>query len=347
MLGLTVAHTRATATAYDERTGKQKTRFALHTMLKSARFRFLAIAVMCLFAVSVAWGSGALADQIVTPNGVPVITITSAGGHVTIFQSNDTDVHALSGLNNIKVTRFLVNQATHSRVMLPPSQTRLLGRRGWRTFRVAPRQFFIPNVSGRNDGISIENPGGDVAIGVSKRLGALFINAQSGDVSIEKLRGPYVIVGSEGTVRLQNVAGHGIIRTSSGNIELVGVGGDVHIQTATGSVTARASFAERADVVSQGGSIDWRFARVGAGAYRFRSTDGTIRLGFRPGVAALVDAQSGQGSVQSSFDAASAQIRFSSPHALSLAVNGGGPEITAASMSGDIIIEPVIQVKKP
>jgi hypothetical protein len=310
-------------------------------MLTPVRFTRFALITLCVGVTMLGMPPRARADQSVPTNGIPVISLHSTGGGITVVQSDGPNIQVYSASNSIRVNHFAVNPAARSRVMLPGTQTRLFGRRGWRTFRLPPRQVLVPNFAARADGISIENPGGDMTVGVPKRLGAIFINAPAGDVTLRGVRGPFVIVGSGGTVRLQNVSGRGMIRTVSGNIELTGVGGDIHIQTATGAIVARASFAERADVVSQGGSIDWRFARVGSGAYRFRSTDAPIRLGFRPGVAALVDAQSGQGNVLSSFDPASAQTRFSSPHALSIAVNGGGPEITAASMSGDITIEAV------
>ncbi|HLW37183.1 MAG TPA: hypothetical protein VKR99_02015 [Candidatus Eremiobacteraceae bacterium] len=309
-------------------------------MSKPVRLPTFILAALCASAAALGMVSRALADQTISPNGLPVINIHSSGGSVTLFQGDDPNVQ-VSGLNNIRVTHFLVNQAVRPRIMLPGTATRLFGRRGWRMFRLPPRQFSVPTVNQPADGISIDNPGGDMAVAIPRRVGAVVINSPLGDVVLRKYRGPFVIVANGGTVRLQNVAGRGMIRTVSGNIELNGVGGDIHIQTATGAVVARASFAESADVVSQGGSIDWRFARVGGGAYRFRTTDAPIRLGFRPGVAALVDAQSGQGLVQSTFDAVTGQTRFSSPHALSIAVNGGGSEITAASMSGAITIEPV------
>jgi hypothetical protein len=55
---------------------------------------------------------------------------------------------------------------------------------------------------------------------------------------------------------------------------------------------------------------------------------------------AYVDAQSDTGTVVNYFDPAAAQVRFASPHALSLSLAGGGPEITIYSKSGGVIVSP-------
>ena len=141
-----------------------------------------------------------------------------------------------------------------------------------------------------------------------------------------------------------NVGGRGLIRTTTGNVTLGGVGGDLHVQTVSGAVTVYGSAANSVDVQTDDGPIYYRFARCGNGVYRFHSNGVTIRLGFRPEAAAQVDAQSDTGTVQNLFPATpgvgSASVTQSSAHALSMAINGGGPEITVTTTNGDISIEP-------
>ncbi|MDQ6781184.1 MAG: DUF4097 domain-containing protein [Candidatus Eremiobacteraeota bacterium] len=312
-------------------------------MAVSIMLELLRIAALFTLCLTLAPGmlSPVRADDLIPSNPTPVVTIHSSGGRVTVNGSAAVaGLQLQPGLANVRLSHFALDQTTRSRIMVPATRTRLFGRHGWRMFQLPPRQFFVPHLNDNNDGIAFENPGGDINLGVPRRVGVLFINADGGDVVLNRVRGPYVITGNPASVRLQNVVGHGFIRTTSGNIILVGIGGDVHIQTATGRIIARGSAVETADVVCQSGSIDWRFARLGAGSYRFRSGDAPIRLSFRPGVAALVDFQSDRGSVQNNLDAGIAQARFVSAHAMSIAINGGGPEVTAASAGGDVTITP-------
>lgn len=288
----------------------------------------------------------ARADDVVDTTTPPVLTVHSNGGTITITAGDGSNVRVLSGAaQRVKVSRFTPNRFDNTHIMLPERFVRVRYGRGFRMYRLPARQFAVPMARFDNEGVNVENPGGDMSIAVPKRVGAIFINAESGNVAIEKLRGPYIISATGGSVNMRNVAGRGLIRTTSGNITLGGVGGDVHLQTASGAITVFASYADRADVVSEDGPITWRFASIGDGAYHFRSKLGAIHLGFRPGVAAQVDIQSDTGNVQNLFAgtpyAASAVVRVSLPHALSIAVNGGGPEVTATTTGGDITVEPL------
>jgi DUF4097 and DUF4098 domain-containing protein YvlB len=320
-------------------------------MLKKT-FAASSLAVLLLLRLSGGQPGLARADDVVGTSTPPVLTIHSTGGAITITSSEDSNVRVTSGAaQRVRISRFSPDRFGNTSIMLPERSVRVPVGRGFRTYHLPARQFNVPMARFGSEGVNVENLGGDMSIAVPRHVGAIFVNAESGNVAIEKLRGPYIISAGGGDVNMRNVVGRGLIRTTAGNITLGGVGGDVHIQTASGAVTVYASHADRADVTTEDGPITWRFARLGDGAYRFSSKQGAIHLGFRPGVAAQVDAQSDSGNVQNLFagspDAAAAVVRVSSPHALSLAVNGGGPQITATTTSGDISVEPISDSSPP
>ncbi len=288
----------------------------------------------------------ALADDFVGTSTPPVLTIHSSGGTINITSSDDQGVHVTGLGQSPRISRFNPNDLAGERILLPGKIVHVRYGRGWRTYQLPPRQFMVPRTRLSNDGVNVENPGGgDMSIAVPKRVGAIFINADAGDIAINKLHGPFIVQATGGDVRMQNVSGRGLIRTTSGNITLSGVGGDVHVQTATGAVTVYASYANSVDVRTDAGAVSWRFVRCGNGVYGFHSKQGAIHLAFRGQAAAQVDAQSDTGNVQNLFPNGSgpgtASVRVASAHALSMAVNGGGPEITATTTSGDITIEPI------
>lgn len=277
----------------------------------------------------------------------PVLTIHSSRGTINITSGNDLGVHVLPGpaAQTVHVSRFNPGQMGSTRIILPERFVRQRFGRGWRVIRLPARQYSVPVARFGSEGVNVENPGGDMSIAVPKRVGAIFINAEGGNVVLRNLRGPFVISAIGGDVRMLNVVGSGLIRTTAGNVTLGNVGGNVRVQTASGAVTVFGSFADSVDVQSDNGPIYWRFARCGNGLYRFRSKDGSIRLGFRTTAAAQLDAQSDTGTVQNLFSSGanngSAVVRLASQHALSMAINGGGPEITATTTSGDITVESI------
>ncbi len=289
----------------------------------------------------------ALADDVVATQTPPVLTVHSTGGTITITSSDDAAVRVTSGpaAQQIRVNRFDPSQMGTARIMLPERFVRRPYGHGYRVYRLPARQFNVPMGRFGSEGVNVENPGGDMSIAIPKHVGAVFINADAGNVAIEKMRGPFIISATGGEVRMTDVVGRGLVRTTTGDVTLGGVGGDMHVQTASGTVTVYGSSANSVDVQTDNGPITWRFARCGTGVYRFHSNGGSIRLGFRAGAAAQVDAQSDTGTVQTLFPGSpgtgTAVVNQSSQHALSMAVNGGGPEITVTTTSGDITLEPV------
>jgi len=303
-------------------------------MLK--RLWFLAALAALLLAPQSGLFGRALADD-VPISSAPVLTIHSNGGTVHVYSADASAVHVSPGSlgQRINISRFSPGQFTRA-PMLPAQQVcRGFGRR-FHCYMLPARQFQVPQSLYNNEGVHLENPGGDMSVGVPNHVGAIFINAEHGNVVVERLRGPFVIQAG-GDVELRNVYGHGLIRTSGGNITLTGVGGDVRLVTAGGAVTVYGSSAQKADVESQGGPITWRFAKVGTGPYKFNSGQGPVHLQFLPGVAAQVDAQSDTGNVTDLLPGA--LTTAAQQHAMSIPVNGGGPEITVTSTSGDISIE--------
>ena len=288
----------------------------------------------------------ARADDTIDTATPPVVTVHSSGGTITLTASDESSVRITrTAAQAVRMSRFDPRQLGDTRIMLPERFVRRRFGRGFRTYRLPARQFSIPMGRFGSEGVDVENPGGDMSISIPKRVGAIFVNAESGNVSIAKLHAPFIISATGGDVRMLNVGGRGLIRTTSGSVTLGGVGGDIRVQTASGAITVYGSYANSVDAQSDSGPIYWRFARCGNGTYRFHSNQGLLHLAFRPEAAAQVDAQSDTGAVQNLFAAAgasgSAIVRVASQHALSLAVNGGGPEITATTASGDISIEPV------
>jgi hypothetical protein len=292
-------------------------------------------------AACAALGTAVQADQPApVPGGAPVVTIKSTTGTVFIA-GGEAAVRLGPAAQNVSFNRFVVSGALR-RVQIPPTmhRSRVLGR--WQTVRLPARQYMLPAALDGRQGFSISNPGGDVNVNVPRRVGALFVNAGSSNVVLSDVRGPYVIVASgAATVQLRNVVGHGFVRTLFGDIDLSGVGGNVRIETAAGNVTAEPSLAERAEVITGRGDITWTFGRLGAGEYRLQSASGQIRVSLRPDAGANVDAQSDAASVTNYLDPSAAVVRFSSPHALSLTVAGGGPEINLHSNNGAVTIFPV------
>ena len=286
--------------------------------------RIPAIASIFIYLAAAA-GSPALADQTVQTPHAPLVVIHSASGLVTGVRGGDGSVQVAGG-DNATATTFQVSDGTEG-TMLP----RGMGR--------PPRRFTLPGVNKGTTGVRIENTGGDITVSVPARVAAVLVKLDEGDASLSDFRGPYVVNANGGSVDLRSLAGFGHVRTTSGRVTMTRVGGNLHVETTQGSIMGTGMSAERAEIKTQGGDIEWEFARLSGGPYSFTSGAGNVRLALKESEAATIDAQSTQGSVINRFSR-KANMRFHSPHAMSMSLRGGGPEITAASASGLVEIGP-------
>ncbi len=296
--------------------------------LKRSRSARLSLALSLAAAiVALACGRPAIADQIVQTPQAPVIVIHSTSGLVTVQQGDDNVVR-VSGSSGATATTFQTEGGGQGQGMLLP-----------RGLGFPSRRFTLPGIRAGTLGVRIENPGGDATVFVPSRVAAVLLKLDDGDAALTGFRGPYVVVTNGGSVDLRSLFGFGHVRTTTGRVTLTGVGGNLRVETTSGSVLGMAMLTERAEVKTQGGDIDWSFGRLAGGPYRFTSGTGNVRLGLAESDAANVDAQSTLGSVINRFGRPN-DVRFHSPHAVSLNLRGGGPEITAVSQSGIVEIGP-------
>lgn len=303
--------------------------------------------------VTLSTGAAAWANQNTQLSGAGVITIKSPEANVTVLVGNPGEVRIV-GDDSVIVTHFAVSADADGHIVLPGLNPRpaagaspngsanagnatvVTGRPG-----LGQRSFTIPGLQDGSDGINIVNPGTtEVTVYVPPQVAALFVGGGRGDVSVSDTRGGYVIVTGRGAINLQNVAGRGLVRSGMGPITLNGVGGAIGVETLHGVVTAREMAVSRADVITQTGNVDWQFSSLGRGGYRFNSRRGDIRVGLAPDAAANVDAQSESGDVFNTFGRPDSDIHFLNRHALSMALNGGGPEINVSSAFGRVTISP-------
>jgi len=293
--------------------------------MSSTHFGRPLLGAALLFLTALAGYRPAVADQTVSTPEAPVVVIHSSSGLLTVTTGDDGDVRVVGG-NNPTATTFHITSGNQG-TMIP------------RGMGLPPRRFTLPGVREGTLGVRIDNPGGDMTVYVPQRDAAVLVKLDDGDAALSQFRGPYVVVTNGGSVDLRQLAGYGHIRTSTGRVTMTRVAGNLHVETTSGSVMGTAMLAERAEVKTEGGDIDWGFEGLSGGPYRFTSTTGNVHVMLDGRQAANIDAQSTRGSVVNRF-ARMASVRFRSKHAMSMSLAGVGPESTAASQSGVVEIGP-------
>jgi hypothetical protein len=303
------------------------------------RFNLLALALGAGAALLLLVLS-AKADLAQTNDGAPFVIVKSSGGQITVRPSEPEGMVRVPGsAPGVQMSRFNVKAESYGTFSLPGlAGAGHPGRRPGRGFNIPAQQFTLRNLHEGPHGVQIDNAGSDLPVGVPNRFEAMVINAGPSPVLMEQTHGPYAIVG-QSDVTLHGVTGNGMVRTS-GNVEVRNPAGRMRIDEIAGGrvVLQSSSTLDAARINSVSGDVEWTVNGVGGGPYYVSGGTGLIKILVRPGVGANISAFSLGGSVANYVDPAMGNVTLARPHAVSLTVGGGGPQIVVQSESGNIVI---------
>jgi DUF4097 and DUF4098 domain-containing protein YvlB len=132
------------------------------------------------------------------------------------------------------------------------------------------------------------------------------VKTASGEVQARVVGGHLASSGASGDVQVEAVRGGATVRTASGDLRIGEVDGAVSVTGVSGDVSI--------------GSLT-------SGSVQVRTVSGDIELGVEPGIGVWMDASSPSGDVSTNLDTTGSRP-----------AEGSDLEITAASVSGDVVI---------
>ncbi|HEX7011398.1 MAG TPA: DUF4097 family beta strand repeat-containing protein [Steroidobacteraceae bacterium] len=177
--------------------------------------------------------------------------------------------------------------------------------------------------------VEIDTSGGDLAIShlkgevrgktsggdlkVSEVVGPVYMRTSGGDIEIDSIEGDTDIKTSGGDIEARKVLGSLTASTSGGSVDLIGIDGAVNARTSGGSVRIELSGSNRGvSANTSGGDIVLRLPR---------------------NVSATVDVSTGGGSIRTDLPVTTSEF---SETKLKGTINGGGAEIHARTLGGDV-----------
>ncbi len=148
-------------------------------------------------------------------------------------------------------------------------------------------------------GSHLELNAGSADMTVTGPAGHVKLHTGSGAVTMDRADGAADIHSGSGALRLGPMLGGLRARSGSGEIEVSSVGGTTTLTTGSGDVWLGAV---QSDVKVRTGSGDLTVADAACGNVELVTGSGEIRIGVRPGTAAMVDLRSGSGQARSELD---------------------------------------------
>ena len=174
---------------------------------------------------------------------------------------------------------------------------RLTIRNGHGQFRMMPLELVPVALTVRApSGSHLALRSGESTVTVTGAAGRVSIAGGSGDIAVDRADGRADIKIGSGALRLGPMLGGLRARSGSGEIEVSSVGGPTTLVTGSGDVWLGAV---QSDVLARTGSGDLVVADAACGDVELVTGSGEIRVGVRPGTAAMVDLRSSTGQARS------------------------------------------------
>jgi DUF4097 and DUF4098 domain-containing protein YvlB len=176
------------------------------------------------------------------------------------------------------------------------------------------------------------------------RLGEVRVKTSAGDVRLDTT-GPLTLTVSHGLVTVDRVEGRAEITSSTGNVRVGTVEGpavlkNAHGATTVGTVTGETRMSSTnggIDITRAGASVTGtttnghlRLAEVVGGEIRLETSNGSIEVGIREGVAAWLDVSSNRGQVRNRLAASEAPERTEGTVTVRARSNWGNIDILRA-----------------
>ncbi len=149
----------------------------------------------------------------------------------------------------------------------------------------------------------------DISLNLSSQSGDVTVEGVKGEVSVESVEGNIKVRGGGGFISLHSVDGEIVLsgargrmdlNTVDGNIDVSDAAGELHAETVDGEITLDGIDAPGVEATTVDGNIDYRGVLKEGGQYRFTSHDGNVSVTI-PELNATISVSTFSGEFQSDF----------------------------------------------
>ncbi|UUU32131.1 DUF4097 domain-containing protein [Streptomyces sp. CA-210063] len=153
---------------------------------------------------------------------------------------------------------------------------------------------------GRLGEVRVKTSVGDIRLDTT---GPVELNASHGQITVDRIEGRAEITCSTGNVRVGTIDGPAVLKNSNGTTSVGAVTGELRMSGTNGGIDiARAA----ASVTGTSTNGHLRVSEVSCGDIELETSNGSIEIGIREGVAAWLDVSSNRGQVRNSLAASEA-----------------------------------------
>ena len=182
-------------------------------------------------------------------------------------------------------------------------------------------------------------PGNDYTIRVPHNCN-LTLRTSSGDVSVQGVDGTIYMQSTSGDLRLLDSVGNAILQSSSGDITVAGVEGRLGVRSASGDVRAEHCALEEVTANTVSGDLSLDLIHAPQREWEVKTVSGDLQLKLPFDIRVTAEVQTLSGEITCGFSRSQVNYTTRSRRNTTLVINGGGPTLHLATVSGDITLTP-------
>jgi DUF4097 and DUF4098 domain-containing protein YvlB len=162
--------------------------------------------------------------------------------------------------------------------------------------------------------------------------GDVEVRSKSGDLTLKSVSGDVTVEGSAARARVE-------AKTVSGSVVVRGVEGEIRGGSVSGGVEVRDSRAERLELQSTSGSVEYRGPLLGSGTYDFQSVSGSVELELVGTRDAAYDVSTFSGDIDNAFGPKPRRTSEYGPgRELRFTEGKGAARVRINTLSGEVVI---------
>jgi hypothetical protein len=168
----------------------------------------------------------------------------------------------------------------------------------------------------------------------------LALRTSSGDLEIRSVNGTLFIQSTSGDIRMVECGGSALVNSSSGDIKIEDLEGKLGVRTVSGDIKTHRLNLQEVSAGTTSGDLELDLLRLPQNELELKSVSGDLNLAIPSDSQLTFEITTVSGDVNCGFPRSQVSYSSNRKRGMTLSLNGGGPVVNVATVSGNVSVRP-------
>jgi DUF4097 and DUF4098 domain-containing protein YvlB len=168
----------------------------------------------------------------------------------------------------------------------------------------------------------------------------LALRTSSGDLEIRSVNGTLFIQSTSGDIRMVKCGGSALVNSSSGDIKIEDLEGKLGVRTVSGDIKTQRLNLQEVSAGTTSGDLELDLLRLPQNELELKSVSGDLNLAIPSDSRLTFEITTVSGDVNCGFPRSQVSYSSNRRRGMTLSLNGGGPVVNVATVSGNVSVRP-------